>query len=136
MADFADFCMKIACSWGIENEVKTVLMKLQYEQAQFTMEADPTRKLLCLWASENPDREVDATTLNNQLALLAKQEGISYPYAEMTKSFAQRLRYLPQELEGMIEITSRPAHGGIKRYRLMPRWAKKPGGEDGGEGGK
>jgi len=136
MADFADFCIKIGRLWDTENEVKTVLTKLQYKQDKFTIEADPVKKLLYKWALENPDREVDATTLNSQLTELAMESGIKYPYEGNPRSFAQKLGHLMNELEGILEITSRTARGGVKRYRLTPKWAKTKDKEDGGKGGK
>jgi len=133
MADFADFCLKIGRSWGVENQVKAILGKLEYLQREFHLESDVTAKLLVQWAEKNPEREITAALLNIKLAKLAEQAGIDYPCKGNSKAFAQKLRSLRKEYGGLLQITDRDAHAGIKKYRIRPKWSKNK--EGGGKGG-
>lgn len=133
MADFGVFALKIGIHRNKENEVKTILAKLESLQREFHLESDPIAKLLLMWAGENPDRELTAAVLNNRLAKLAEQKNIPYPYKGNSRSLAQKLKSLRKEFEGVLNITDRTAHGGIKKYRIRPEWSKtKKGGGKGG----
>ena len=133
MADFANFCLRIGTLWGNEDEVKTVLTKMEYLQNEFHLESDPCSKLLCMWGEENPERELTAAILNSRLAEFAEQKGIDYPYKGNPKSFAQKLRSLRQDFADVLEITDRNTHGGKKKYRICLKWARTK--EGGGKGG-
>jgi len=135
MADFADFCMKIGCSEGIESQIRTLLHKLEYLQRGFALERHSTGKLVYLLAQKKPGVEWDARGLNEELVRLAEEEKIFFPYARKINSFAQHLTKLKSSLAGVVEIASRSGHGGSNRYMIRPKWAQSQSEKDGGNGG-
>jgi len=121
MADFADLCLKIADAENKHKEVVSLLAKLEYLQRVFHLESDPLGKLLYIWAEKNSQREVFASALNQELAHLAQQKGIDYPYKDNPRSFAQKLKSLQVNFSDMLHIHVRPAHGGKNKYKICPK---------------
>ncbi len=78
MADFYDFCLKIAMQCDIEDELKAIFKKLTQEQSHLSLEDDPIFQVLKVWVCEKPDLEVDAAKLLNELTRCAERKKMEF----------------------------------------------------------
>jgi hypothetical protein len=123
MADFADFSIKVARYAGVNGKVKSIFEKLTTEQALFTLEGEPLIDLLFLWLGKkgNSGREVTAQELCNELAALAFEHGIEFPYENKVQSFAQRLNNLANDLGRFFTVGRRRGKARKAYYRFAQK---------------
>jgi len=116
MADFAQFCLRIARHEGNEDEVRAIFRKLTQEQNIFSLEDDPIFKLLSAWVEVNGGREITSADLCRELSEIAKRTNVVFPYDGQNRSFAQRLPSLIPSLEEFFIVSQRVAGGRKKLY--------------------
>jgi len=127
MTDFYSFAIKIAREDGHEEQLFSIFTKLTKEQSLFTLGADVIFDLISEWVNlrfkdsfgkitVNSERELNSNELNQELANLAEQKNIAYPYKEKPRAFAQRLSNIVANLREFFAITVREGRGRVKLY--------------------
>lgn len=124
MADFYDFCMRIASNADIEREVKSIFDRLSHEQSTFTLEDDPLFILLREWVTKNPDREVDAAGLLDGLRRIAEVKKAPLDSTRTAHSLGQWISHQKPNLDTYFDITSRNAGGHRRLYSFSPKVAE------------
>ena len=112
MADFGEFCLRLASHLGLADECRELLTKIVREQTEFTLEGEPFVDQLIKWTEQNEMTWVDAQQLSDGMAELSGDKRYSYG----SKSIGQRLKNLKHELSHDIEIYERPARANRKEY--------------------
>lgn len=114
MADFAEFCIRI----NGRRKGLPLLQRLEQAQAALVFENEPLRTLLELWLANcaNEGRSVTAGDLFRELAVIARQKAISWPFSNST-ALGKRLAQVQSALRTGMQIST-VTHNNQTNYRF------------------
>ncbi len=124
MADFADFCLKVAHAGGWGERMERILAGMAREQTEFALEGEQLVELLDAWLAEedgkNVGRPVTTAELHREFEALAPRLGIELR-PKNAQSIAQTIRFKGSALREHFEILESKGSGRTRRLSFRPR---------------
>ena len=127
MADFADFCLRIAHTEGWGERMEAILEQLKNMQTSFAMQDEPIFDLLDIWlnrsTASNIGREVTTAQLCKELTAVAEENDMHFFFKGNTKALGRRLTNITTLLDQIYVFRDRTVGG---RKRLLSFRPKSP----------
>jgi hypothetical protein len=122
MADFADFALSFGAAEGEPNKAFRILQCLEARRAEALFSDEPVSECLDKWLSDAEKHGIEVTSgkLHEELAPIAEQLGITWPYRS-GHGLGQRLSHITTNLRERFRVEVGLDSANQRTYRFWPK---------------